>query len=136
MRRTVRAIIIEKELVLAVKRVKNNETYWVFPGGGVEENENDKYALDRECKEELGVNVEVGDLFFQCEYDNPQFGKQDEYFYISKIIDGELGTGDGPEFQENAKYEGTREIEWLKIKNIERYNIRPSKIKSKLNKKI
>jgi len=33
---------------------------WEFPGGKVEDGESDADALTRECREELGVDVEVG----------------------------------------------------------------------------
>jgi 8-oxo-dGTP diphosphatase len=35
---------------------------WEFPGGKVEAGEDERDALVRECQEELGVTVEVGDL--------------------------------------------------------------------------
>lgn len=39
MQKRVRAIIVKNESLLTIKRVKPNETYWVFPGGGVEDRE-------------------------------------------------------------------------------------------------
>ena len=34
--------------------------YWEFPGGKVEPGESDLVALERECREELGVRIAVG----------------------------------------------------------------------------
>lgn len=36
---------------------------WEFVGGKVEPGETDRQALERECREELGVTVAVGELF-------------------------------------------------------------------------
>lgn len=38
---------------------------WEFPGGKVEPGESDAQALARECREELGVEVEVGAIAAQ-----------------------------------------------------------------------
>lgn len=41
---------------------------WEFPGGKVEAGESDAQALSRECVEELGVQVEVGELLWKDEH--------------------------------------------------------------------
>ncbi len=46
---------------------------WEFPGGKMESGETPKQALIREIKEELNVEIEVGDLVATVEYDYPQF---------------------------------------------------------------
>ncbi|MET3428782.1 8-oxo-dGTP diphosphatase [Actinoplanes tereljensis] len=59
----VAAAIITDGRVLACERSAPAEVAgrWEFPGGKVEPGETDEQALARECVEELGVRVEVGD---------------------------------------------------------------------------
>jgi 8-oxo-dGTP diphosphatase len=59
----VAAVIITDGRVLACERSAPPEVAgrWEFPGGKVEPGETDQVALARECVEELGVRVEVGD---------------------------------------------------------------------------
>src|SRR3989344_5893549 len=57
----VRSVIVKEEKVLLIERVKSGkETYYVFPGGGVERSDsNPEEALKRECREELGLEVQI-----------------------------------------------------------------------------
>lgn len=58
------AAVIERDgLFLAARRTEPPALAgrWEFPGGKVEPGEDDAAALIRECREELGVEVEVGE---------------------------------------------------------------------------
>jgi len=59
----VAAVIVTDGRVLACERSAPPEVAgrWEFPGGKVEPGETDAQALARECAEELGVRVEVGE---------------------------------------------------------------------------
>jgi 8-oxo-dGTP diphosphatase len=59
----VAAIIVMDGRVLACERSAPREVAgrWEFPGGKVEPGESDVAALARECAEELGVRVSVGE---------------------------------------------------------------------------
>lgn len=65
--RVVAAVIESNSLVLACRRAlhKSMGGFWEFPGGKVESGETDQQALARELREELGIEVEVGDFICQ-----------------------------------------------------------------------
>lgn len=129
MTKRVRAIIIQDDSLLTIKRVKPQEIYWVFPGGKVEAGESDQEALVRECKEELGLDVQVEELLFEKIFDPAGREQQMEYFYRCSVVGGELGTGDGPEYAENNHYDGTHEAEWVKMKDLAKIDLKPKEIK-------
>lgn len=60
--RVVAALIRRGGAVLVQQRPPGSSRglLWEFPGGKVEPGETDAQALARECREELGVEVEVG----------------------------------------------------------------------------
>jgi mutator protein MutT len=52
--------------VLIAKRPKGShfEGFWEFPGGKQEKGESLRQCLEREIKEELGIKIKAGKLFF------------------------------------------------------------------------
>jgi 8-oxo-dGTP pyrophosphatase MutT (NUDIX family) len=132
MRKRVRAIIIEEDKILLMHRVVGEREYWIFPGGGVEDNDADlEAALIRECEEELGVQVEVGE-FFANSYFELDGETWEQHIFRCKIIGGELGTGQGPEYQEGSGYEGSFEVEWVHKSEMKDKYILPQEVKDKI----
>lgn len=50
---------------------KTRALEWEFVGGKVEEGETLEQALIRECREEIGVTVKVGDVFMEVDHVYP-----------------------------------------------------------------
>jgi len=129
----VRAIIIADGKILLIDRVKSTESYWVIPGGRVEAGETNEEALQRECVEELGIEVRVNDLFLERISDKPETVGHREYFYLCDMIGGEVGTGQGPEFQpERVAYEGEYNIQWVDLNKVSTLNLKPGEVKNKI----
>ncbi|MGN6330680.1 MAG: (deoxy)nucleoside triphosphate pyrophosphohydrolase [Motilibacteraceae bacterium] len=63
LRVVVGAALLDGDRLLAARRTAPPELAgrWELPGGKVEPGESDEAALVRECREELGVLVELGD---------------------------------------------------------------------------
>ena len=62
---------------------------WEFPGGKVEEGENDVAALTRELREELAIEVRCAKLIWQHDYSYPQGPWVSLRFYQLSEFDGE-----------------------------------------------
>ena len=58
----VAAVILRDDEILLIRHVRDNETYWLLPGGGVEYGETLSEALKRELMEEASIEIEVGHL--------------------------------------------------------------------------
>lgn len=70
----VAAVIMKEGKVFATQRGYGEfKDGWEFPGGKVEAGESPEEALHREIREELEVEVNVGDLIDTIEYDYPAF---------------------------------------------------------------
>ena len=69
----VAALIWDGDRFLACQRPahKARGLLWEFVGGKVEADETKEAALIRECREELGVTVAVGDIFMEVDHVYP-----------------------------------------------------------------
>ena len=89
-RKTVRAIILKDNLVYMLYSKLYND--YIFPGGGIKEDENHEETLKRELKEELGANQVkvikplgyIEELRYGINNNNSTY-KQTSYYYICEI---------------------------------------------------
>ena len=70
----VAAIIRKGDKIFATQRGYGEwKDWWEFPGGKMEVGETPEEALKREIREELSVEINVGELLTTVEYDYPAF---------------------------------------------------------------
>lgn len=67
---------------------KNLAGQWEFPGGKIEANETPEGALERELKEELGIEAEIGEIIFAGTHSYGETGIL-LLFYVVKYWKGE-----------------------------------------------
>lgn len=79
----VAALIFDGARFLICRRppYKARGNFWEFVGGKVERGETKAAALVRECREELDVEIEVGDLFAEVSHDYPDLQIHLTLFY-------------------------------------------------------
>lgn len=96
MRVSSRCVLIENDKVLLIYREKNGNVYYVFPGGGVEAGETNEECLIRECREELGIKINIIKQLYEVK------GKDFlQHFFLIQRVSGEIGTGDVHEYDVN-----------------------------------
>lgn len=89
------AILIHEDHVLLMHRRKQDHEYYVFIGGGVEENETVEEAVVREVMEETSMPTHVIKLLYEHHYT----GDSDQYFYLCQYILGEPMLGNANEME-------------------------------------
>ena len=115
---------------VGVMKKDDFQDYYTFPGGGLEEGESLEEGTIREIKEEFGIDVKVIKKLYEVYFE--KFDQQ-EYFFLCEYIKGDFGTGTGPEFTNNPKYEdcGKYIPEIIKKENVKDIFLLPQDIRDK-----
>ncbi len=107
-------VLIAREIRAGMKMTK-------FPGGGLEFGEGIKNGLKREFQEELGIDIEVGELFYindflQVSAFNPQDQLLSIYYLVHSGKSAKLNAKEGVRIQSK---EENLTFEWVAIRRIE-----------------
>jgi 8-oxo-dGTP pyrophosphatase MutT (NUDIX family) len=118
-------IVIRDNVVLLMHRIKNGKEYYVFPGGGVEENESVEEAVLREVLEETTLKIKVGRKIYLHDY-----GESSGHYYLCDYIEGEPQLGDSieKEIMEMGKGDYYNPL-WVNIDKLEEMLVYPLEVR-------
>ena len=115
--RVVAAIILKDDKILIARRKQGThlEFKWEYPGGKVEENEDEKDALKRELLEEFEISSEINKYITESfhEYDNNKINLR---AYSVKHLSGDFKLNDHDR------------IEWITIEELTKYDFAPADV--------
>jgi 8-oxo-dGTP diphosphatase len=118
------AVVIVRGVEIAlIQRIRGGAKYYLFPGGQVEPGESIEGAARREALEELGVEVELGQMVAERTSDPRQV------FFSAKITGGHFGSGLGVELSSPENSErGSYTPVWIPIGSLDAIDIRPKSL--------
>lgn len=115
MTEVVAALIWENERFMICQRpvTKTCALLWEFVGGKVEAGETKEQALNRECMEELGITLNVGEPFMDVVHQYPDITVHLTLFHAT------IAKGTPQKLEHN-------DIRWITPKEIPNYNFCPA----------
>ncbi|MGG1482846.1 NUDIX domain-containing protein [Peribacillus castrilensis] len=130
-RNSAKAIIISGDKILLTKNQDDEGYFYLFPGGGQEHGETIHNALLRECMEEVGEEVEIGELLHIREYigknhEHSSFDfhvHQVEYYFVCNLVKEK---NDKAPTNPDSHQVG---VEWIHINDLLQYRIYPKELR-------
>lgn len=112
--------ILEKnnEILVIRHRGLDDKDTWLTPGGGVNFGESIEKTLEREFKEETGLNISVSNFMCIKEYINNGFHAIELYYRVN-YVNGTLKLGFDPEL--SNKNQIMKEIKYSQKKVVSKY---------------
>ncbi len=115
MRHVTAAVLIKEGNLLLAKRKPGGSQggKWEFPGGKLDEGESPEKGLQRELREELGIEVRVGDYIGSIDFHNGPYHYRLLSFAVAPLSD------------EIALHEH-EEVRWVAVEGIDRFDLADS----------
>ncbi|WP_440115734.1 NUDIX domain-containing protein [Paenibacillus sp. QZ-Y1] len=130
-RNSAKAVIVQDGRLLVIRLEDQYGAAYVFPGGGQEKSEELRDAVARECLEEIGQAVNVGELLHIREYigQNHEFAEWDadvhqvEFYFECSLIDpgATVFEGSNPDDHQVA-------VEWIALEDLSQIRLYPKTI--------
>ena len=111
----VAALIWDEDKFMICQRPANKARglLWEFVGGKVEPGETKPQALIRECREELGITVAVGDVFMELIHEYPDIKIK------LTLFNATIAEGVPQKLEHN-------DIRWIRVDEIPKYEFCPA----------
>jgi 8-oxo-dGTP diphosphatase len=111
----VAALIWKDDKFLICQRPENKALglLWEFVGGKVENGETKEQALIRECREELGITLSIGEVFMDVIHEYPDFTVHMTLFNAS------IAEGEPQKLEHN-------DIRWISVNEIPQFQFCPA----------
>ncbi|KNB73066.1 NUDIX domain-containing protein [Brevibacillus reuszeri] len=116
MRSAARVLLSQDDHFLAVKYKEKDRVFYALPGGGQEKGESLHTNLQRECQQELGINIKIGELLFVREWFNEELGVHQIEFIFECTPHGKI-----IEIKSEIPDPNQIGIEWLPISDMVNY---------------
>jgi 8-oxo-dGTP diphosphatase len=128
-RNSTKAIIIENDLILLTVNRDKEGLFYLLPGGGQRHGESLSDALVRECLEETGLHIFVGDLVLVRDYISAhhEFAEDDvdthqvEFMFRCQVSQGGARVGKLPDKWQSG-------VEWVPVTELDDIRLYPSAI--------
>lgn len=127
-------IVIKDSSILLMERKRDDQHYYVFPGGGVEEGETPEQAAVRELEEETLIAVELNKLLYKITYFEQRPERNAQLFYLCSYVSGEpaLHADSIEQLKMNAG-NGVYIPQWVPLDRIRSLMLYPFWIRDRLN---
>lgn len=118
------AVLVENGKVALIERLRSGRTYYVFPGGKVEDGEWPAEAATREVLEELGLVIEIQRLLAEVDYNHRL-----QYYFLAERLGGEFGTGQGEEMDSSPdSVMGSYKPVWMPVEELPQHTVYPTQV--------
>lgn len=119
---------------MLIWRKNKNREYYIFPGGGVEDNETEKQAAAREMLEETSIKVKVKRLLYHHRLSERGRAASDQYFYLCGYLGGRVKLGDFNEKRRMADGKDFYKPLWINLNKLPKLLLYPLEIRDWLIK--
>jgi ADP-ribose pyrophosphatase YjhB (NUDIX family) len=109
--------IVKEHHLLLIRHCEHetDHSYWLFPGGGIEDGETEEACVEREMLEETHLTVKVEHLLRDVAIENPTV-YQRRKTYLCTVTHSEARPGYEPEEEARESY-GIVEVKWFDLRD-------------------